>query len=230
MADVKQPQLNGAYYGPSITPAEQPRQRSHRGRKCCCCLFSIIWKFLAAIIVLVVLAILIFWLIIQPHSFKFYVNEAKLTQFNYTTTTNTLHYNLLLNFTARNPNKKLSIYYDKVEGHAFYEGMRFDTTDVIPTWKNSFRQYTKSTDRMSGVFSGQQVMVFDKDQVSDFEQDKKIGVFDIDVKLYFTIRFRLGDFIAGDTKARAKCELKLPLSSNGTTVAAFEHTKCDVNF
>lgn len=91
--------------------------------------------------------------------------------------------------------------------------------DVI-TWLNFFCQYTKSTDRISGVFSGQRVVV------------SKDGVLDIDLKLYFAIRFMLGDFIPGDTKAKAKCELHIPFgNSNGTTVVTvFMPTKCDVNF
>ncbi|KAK7345236.1 hypothetical protein VNO77_15829 [Canavalia gladiata] len=203
-------------------------QRSHhanaRGRRCCCCLFSFFWKFLLAIAVLIGLTILIFWLLVQPRAFKLHVTEASLTQFNYTS--NTLQYNLVLNFTARNPNKKLNIYYDKVEGHVFYDSVRFASTDVI-TGKNSFRQYTKSTNRMSGVFSGKHVVVLD---ASDLKDDKRKGVFDIDVKLYFTIRFRLGDFIGGDTMAKAKCELEVPFRSKGTEVTAFQPTECDVDF
>jgi hypothetical protein len=51
-----------------------------------------------------------------------------------------------LNFTAHNPNKKLGIYYDNVEAQAFYEGSRFANVDVI-TYKNSFRQDKKKSDR-----------------------------------------------------------------------------------
>ncbi|TKY61931.1 YLS9 protein [Spatholobus suberectus] len=227
MAD-KQPPLNGAYYGPAIPPAEQPHYRPHRGRSCCCCLFGILWKILVALIVLVGLAILIFWLVVQPRSFKFYVTEADLTQFEYSTNNNTLQYNMVLNFTARNPNKKLSIYYDKVEALAFYEGARFANYEVI-THMNSFRQYKKSSNPMSAVFSGQQVLMLDNDQVSEFNEDKSAGVYDIYVKLYFRIRFRLGDVISRRYKPKVKCDLKVPLSNNGS-VTLFEITKCDVDY
>ncbi|CAL0299442.1 unnamed protein product [Lupinus luteus] len=228
MDNNKQPQLNGAYYGPAIPPVEQPHQHSHHRRGCCCCLFNILWIIFVTIIIIVALAILIFYVIVQPRPFKFTVTEAKLTEFNYEN--NTLCHNLVLNFTLRNPNKKLEILYDKAEGQAFYEGTRFNTTDAI-TWLNSFRQYTKTTNRTSGVFSGQQMMVLDQDQLSHFEENKRSGIFDIDVKVYFTIRFSLNDFIPGDMKAKAKCALEVPLSSsNGTTVAAFKLTKCDVSY
>ncbi|KAK7268084.1 hypothetical protein RIF29_20770 [Crotalaria pallida] len=238
MADNKQPQSNnGAFHGIAIPPSEQPRQqRSPHGRRCCCynreegccfCLFSILWKILVTIIILVALAVLIFYLVVQPRAFKYTVTEAKLTEFNYTN--NTLTYHIVFNCTIRNPNKKLEILYDEAEGQAFYEGTWFGTTDMI-AWPNSFRQYTKSTNRTSGVFSGKQVIVLDRDQLAHFEENKRSGVFDIDVKIYFTIRFSLNDFIPGDMKARAKCELKVPLSSNGTTVAEFQPTKCDVSY
>ncbi|XP_045794370.1 NDR1/HIN1-like protein 10 [Trifolium pratense] len=161
MADNKQPQLNGAYYGPAIPPpTTQPRYSPnsychHRDRSCCSHLFGIFWKLLIALIVLFGLVILIFYLIVQPRVFKFYVTEAKLTQFDYIN--NTLHYNMVLNFTVHNSNKKHGIYYDKVETRAFYQGSRFANVDVI-THMNSFCQYKRSSDPMSGVFSGQRLM------------------------------------------------------------------------
>ncbi|KAG5084000.1 hypothetical protein JHK82_054166 [Glycine max] len=227
MAD-KQPHLNGAYYGPAIPPAEQPRYRPHRERSCCCCLFGILWKILVALIVLVGLAVLIFWLVVQPRYFKFYVTEADLTQFDYYSNNNTLHYNMVLNFTARNPNKKLSIYYDKVEALAFYEDVRFANYSVI-TPMNSFRQYKKSSSTMSAVLSGQQVLPLDNDLVSELNQDKIGGVYEIYVKLYFRIRFRLGDVKTRRFKPKVKCDAKVPLRTMGN-VTLFQTTKCDVDY
>ena len=224
----KQPHLNGAYYGPAVPPAEPLHHRNRRERSCCCCLFGIVWKLLVTIIVLVGLAVLIFYLVVQPRSFKFYVSEAKLTQFDYDN--NNLTYDLVLNFTARNPNKKLSIYYDDVEARAFYEGNWFHTTDVI-THLNSFRQYKKSTNAMSGTFRGQHSLTLEGDDLSKYNEDKQNGVYNIYIRLYFRIRFRLGDVISNDYKPKVKCELRVPLSNfSGTTTTTFESTKCDVDF
>ncbi|CAK8544137.1 unnamed protein product [Lathyrus sativus] len=226
-----QPQLNDSYYGPAIPAARgQSSNRRIRGGSGCCTLFSFLWKLLVALIVLFGLVILIFYLIVQPRPFKFYVTKAQLTRFDYTN--NTLHYNMVLNFTAHNPNKKLSIYYDKVESQAFYEGSRFANVDMI-THMNSFRQYKKSSDPMSGVFAGQKLLMLDIDQVSEFNKDKNIGVYNIYVKLYFTIRFRLGDSISRKYKPKVKCDLTVPLSNeNGTgfTFIRLIPTKCDVEF
>ncbi|CAL5194310.1 unnamed protein product [Lathyrus oleraceus] len=230
MAD-NQPQLNDSYYGPAIPAARgQSSNRRNRGGSGCCTLFTFLWKLLVALIVLFGLIILIFYLIVQPLSFKFYVTKAQLTQFDYTN--NTLHYNMVLNFTAHNPNKKLSIYYDKVEAQAFLEGSRFANVDMI-THMNSFRQYKKGSNPMSGVFAGQKLLMLDIGQVSEFNKDKNIGVYNIYVKLYFTVRFRLGDSISRKYKPKVKCDLTVPLSNeNGTgfTFIRLIPTKCNVEF
>ncbi|XP_061351102.1 NDR1/HIN1-like protein 10 [Gastrolobium bilobum] len=189
--------------------------------------YFLLLKLLSALVVIFGLGIIIFFIVVQPHSFKFYVTEAELTQFDYTN--NTLHYNLVLNFTVRNPNEKLSIYYDKVEALAFYEGSRFASPDVI-TDMNSFGQCKKSTDTISAVFAGQQMLLLDNDQVSDFNKDKSVGIYNIYVKLYFRIRFRVGDFITRTMKPKVKCDLKVPFINSNTTLTLFETTNCDVHF
>ncbi|KAL5060365.1 hypothetical protein RYX36_031969 [Vicia faba] len=209
---------------------EQHRSRNRRNKSCCCCLFTFFCKLLVALIVLFALVILIFYLIVQPRAFKFYVTKAELTQFDYTD--DTLHYNMVLNFTARNPNKKLGIYYDKVEAHAFYEGARFANIDVI-THMNSFRQDKKSSDPMSGVFSGQQLLMLHNGQVSEFNKDKSVGIYDIYVKLYFRIRFKLGDSISHSYKPKVKCDLNVSMNSRNNATFTFTRvlpTKCDVLF
>ncbi|CAK8544138.1 unnamed protein product [Lathyrus sativus] len=209
---------------------EQHRSSHRRNRSCCCCLFSFFWKLLVSLVFLFALIFLIFYLIVQPRAFKFYVTKAELTQFDYSN--DILHYNMVLNFTARNPNKKLGIYYDKVEAQAFYEGARFANVDVI-THMNSFRQDKKSSDPMSAVFSGQQLLMLHSDQVSEFNKDKSVGVYDIYVKLYFRIRFKLGDSISHNYKPKVKCDLNVSLSSRNNATFTFTRvlpTKCDVMF
>jgi len=227
-----QPQLNDANYWSTIplAPGQSSSYNQSNHKSCCSYLCNIFWKFLLALIVLFGLIILIFYLIVQPRVFKFYVTKAELTQFDYTN--NTLHYNMVLNFTAHNPNKKLRIYYDKVEARAFYEGSRFANVDVI-THMNSFRQNKKTSDPMSGVFLGQKLLVLDNDQVSEFNKDKSVGVYDIYVKLYFRIRFKLGDSISRTYKPKVKCDLKVPLKSSNNATFTFTrvlHNKCNVVF
>ncbi|XP_047169627.1 NDR1/HIN1-like protein 10 [Vigna umbellata] len=186
MAD-KQPQLNGTYYGPTIPPAEAPRPRRHRN--CCCCLFSICWKILLALIIFLVIVFIIFYAVLQPQAFKLYVSvinhsDATLTQFNYTSSDNTLRYNLVLNFTAGNPNKKLDFYYESVESHISYNGVTFASTDLL-TLRDSFRQRRQSTNLLNSVYRGNYETVLDQDQVKTLEEDEKKRVFHFFVRLHF---------------------------------------------
>ncbi|GKV50596.1 hypothetical protein SLEP1_g57299 [Rubroshorea leprosula] len=113
----KHSHLNGAYYGPAIPPARSYHRHGHGSGCGCCCLLSFLIKLIVTAVVILGLAALIFWLIFRPNIVKFHVTDASLTQFNLTSDNN-LHYNLALNITVRNPNKKIGIYYDRIEANA----------------------------------------------------------------------------------------------------------------
>ncbi|KAL5545746.1 hypothetical protein UlMin_005433 [Ulmus minor] len=227
MAD-KQSHLNGAYYGPSIPPPNQTKKnyyRPGRGADCCCCgcLFSLILKLVVTAVVLIGLAVLAFWLIVRPNKVKFHVEDASLTQFNYTN--NNLHYNLALNLTIRNPNKRLGIYYDRIEARGFYEDSRFDSVTLTP-----FYQGHKNTSVISAEFKGQNLVLLDGGEISDFNNEKSSGIYSINVKLYLRIRFKLGKLKSGRFKPKIDCDLKVPLSSDGKSAATFQRTECDIDY
>jgi hypothetical protein len=86
---------------------------------------------------------------------------------------------------------------------------------------------------MSGVFLGQKMLMLDNDQVFDFNKDKSFGIYDIHVKLYFKIRFKLGNSISRTYKPKVKCDLKVPLRSSNNATFTFTRilaTKCNVLF
>ncbi|XP_075638860.1 NDR1/HIN1-like protein 10 [Castanea sativa] len=220
----KEPHSNGSCPCPSIPPPNQ--EDKHKSRGCICCLFGCLWKTIVALIVIIVLAIFICWLILQPRIFKVHITDAKLTQFNFTNNNNNLQYKLDLNITLRNPNKKMAIYFDKIEANAFYEGQRFDTENLT-VW--GFKVERKSTHFLNATFAGQQWMVLGANEL-DFNEQKSVGVYSIDLKCYLRIRFRIGDFIGGNHKPKVRCGLKVPLISNGNlSTARFETTRCDVH-
>lgn len=216
--------LNGAYYGPSIPPPaqqqHQPRYRRDRG--CCRSLLSCLCIIFIALVVLAGIAVLVFWLVVRPTKMKVHVTDAQLTEFNLTD--NNLRYNLALNFTIRNPNKKLGIYQDRIEGRAYFEDARFASHEL----RNLGLLRKKTTNNLNMAFQGQPAVFLDAEEIAEFNRQKTAGVFDIDVKFYFRIRWKLGDFITGKYKPKAKCELRVPLgTTNGGT---FRTTKCDVGY
>ncbi|KAL1813336.1 hypothetical protein ACET3Z_023401 [Daucus carota] len=232
MREAPQPQLNGAYYGPSIPP---PTKSSYRpGRRgggggllgcLCSCVFNLIFQIICTILVILGVIILIFWLIYRPQPLKFRVTDATLTQFDYSTDNKTLFYNLAVNMTVRNPNKRLGVYYDKIEARALYEGERIASYDIP-----KFYQGHKSTEDMFALFQGQNIVELKGRDLDRFNSEKTSGTYSIDVKLYMKIRFKVRDGIKPKFKPRIECELRLPLDSNGKSDGTFETKKCDFDW
>ncbi|QCE05148.1 NDR1/HIN1-like protein 3 [Vigna unguiculata] len=226
-------QLNGAYYGPSIPPPKSYRRPSRSGGgcgclSCCCgcifdCIISLICKILVTVLVIAAVLVFLFWLIVRPNVLKFHVTDASLTRFTYSN--NTLHYNLALNVSIRNPNKRVGVYYDQIEAVALYEDARFASQTLGP-----FFQHTKNTTFISPLFNGQRVTPLTAEQGSQFEKDNDSGIFPIDVKLFMNVRFKFLFFKSHTIRPNIRCGLHVPLKSrNGTSSpdAAFEATECD---
>ncbi|KAK4480912.1 hypothetical protein RD792_011770 [Penstemon davidsonii] len=234
MGETKQPHLNGAYYGPSVPPPSKTYHRPGRGGGggCCCnpftclmnCLCTCVFQILCTILVVAAVIIVILWLIFRPNTLKFHATNATLTEFNLNN--NTLHYNLAVNLTIRNPNRRIGVYYDGIEARAFYQGQRFATTQLQP-----FFQGTKRTDNVRAEFRGQNLVLLGNREQSNYNGDRSSGMYDIDVKLYMRIRLKFG--IVKSTRVRPKidCDLSIPLSSNGTASSGvYESKRCDFDW
>ncbi|KAE8690295.1 Protein YLS9 [Hibiscus syriacus] len=227
MAD-KQSHLNGAYYGPSIPPPPRTYHRPGRssGCGCGCCLLKCLFNIIITAVVIIGLAVLIFWLLFRPNRVKFHVTDVQLTEFNLTAN-NTLHYNLVVNMTVRNPNRRIGIYYDRIEARAYFEDQRFSTKTLTP-----FYQGHKNTSFLNPVLVGQQFVRLGAKETSKLNDERRDGVYSIDVKLYLRIRFKLGRIKTGRFKPRISCDLKVPFNSasNNSVAGAFETTRCGLDF
>ena len=195
----------------------------------------LILKILAAIIFLIGLVNLILWVVINPRKMKVYVADASLTEFSLTND-NTLHYNLRLNFTVRNPNKRMGFRYVAIEGGAYDGGEKFDSGNLV-----SFYQPPKTTTGLDTWFSGAKKLSLSWDEVEGFEEQKSSGFYPIDVKIRVYSSIKLGKIHMGDFKVKIKCGLKVPLLSSSSgdgkslalstnDVAGFKTTQCHVDF
>ncbi|AEC09185.1 unnamed protein product [Arabidopsis thaliana] len=221
--------LNGAFYGPSVPPpAPKGYYRRGHGRGCGCCLLSLFVKVIISLIVILGVAALIFWLIVRPRAIKFHVTDASLTRFDHTSPDNILRYNLALTVPVRNPNKRIGLYYDRIEAHAYYEGKRFSTITLTP-----FYQGHKNTTVLTPTFQGQNLVIFNAGQSRTLNAERISGVYNIEIKFRLRVRFKLGDLKFRRIKPKVDCDdLRLPLStSNGTTTTSTVFPiKCDFDF
>ncbi|GMN39543.1 hypothetical protein TIFTF001_008770 [Ficus carica] len=226
MADLEKQPLQESTKKDKPADSAEPKSSGRR--------VGLILKIVAAVIAVVVLGNLIFWGIINPRKMKFYVTDATLTEF-YLTDDNDLHYNLRLNLTVRNPNKRIGFQYDAVEGGASYGGEKFDSGNLL-----SFYQPPKTTTVVDAWFSGVKRLSLGFDEVKEFSEQKSSGVYPVDVKIRVYSSIKLGKIHVGEFKVKVKCGLKIPLtastSSDGeyslgiTTGAGFRATQCHVDF
>ncbi|XP_052200471.1 NDR1/HIN1-like protein 10 [Diospyros lotus] len=220
MAEAKQPYLNGAFYGPSIPSVSHHPSRG-RGCGCGCCLLSFLLKIVIFVVFLVCLAFFLFWLVFRPKVVKFHVTDAALRRFDLNTATNMLDYDLPMNLTIRNPNKHIGIYYDRLEASAFYEDQRL-VTIPLP----NFYQGHKNTTTLNLHFKGQKMVGLQASDLEKYNSQNSSGAFNIDVKLYLRIRFKLRDLKTHKFKPKIKCDLKVPLQTSGS----FETERCDIDW
>lgn len=127
--------------------------------------------------------------------------------------------------TVRNPNKRLGIYYDRIEARGYYEDVMFDSVLL-----NKFYQGHKTTNLLYPNFTGEAPLALGASELSDFNTEKASGIYSIDVKLHLRIRFKLGVLKIGTFKPKIGCDLKVPLTSDGQTSGTFQTTKCDIDW
>ncbi|KAG2694096.1 hypothetical protein I3760_08G125300 [Carya illinoinensis] len=154
-------------------------------------------------------------LIFCPNEVNFCVTDTSLTDFNFTPNNNTLHYNLALNVSIKNPNKRIGIY-NRFKVNAYYIGQRFNTETMMPFYEGHTRIRPLSAQCSNKVFN--------------FDSEKADGVFSITVRLNLRIRPKLSWIKIGHFKPMINCGLKVSLTSNGTSPACmFESTKCSLD-
>ncbi|XP_062020800.1 NDR1/HIN1-like protein 10 [Rosa rugosa] len=193
-----------------------------RRSSCFCCFCSIYY----ILIICFSLSFLIFWLIFLPQEPKFTITDASLTQFNFNKTNNTLNYNLAINITIRNPNKRVGIYYRRIQVIANYRKKRFCL--VTLTSSPFYRGHKNTTDVHDVHIEGSQLMKFGNADISQFNKETTARVYSIDLQLALRIKARFGKLKTRNYKPYRKidCKLKVPLSLNGTYANGFKANKC----
>ncbi|ONK57503.1 uncharacterized protein A4U43_C09F1170 [Asparagus officinalis] len=186
-----------------------------------------LWNLCLSLFKLIVslgITIFIFWLIFRPSKPKAFIESARLAQFNLTNVHKpnaSLTYNLTLNLSVHNPNKRISFYYDYIEAQAQYDGTQFGLDSNFP----AFFQHHKDTTVLYPKFMGRAVGLGSVVSTT-FEREKREGFFYVDLMVYCKVRIKVMFFKFGHFKPKFGCRLKLAEKPDG----GFERTKCDVDF
>ncbi|KVH90744.1 uncharacterized protein At1g08160 [Cynara cardunculus var. scolymus] len=175
---------------------------------------------LLTLIVLVGLTILIIWLTIKPKKLVYSIDDAAVHNY---VLSNSNHLNATYYFILRayNPNKKVSIYYDKVDVVVLYDDETLSTGTIDPFYQpkrnaTSFKLNLSSRD----VSLPQQI-------ARDMKVERSSGQIEMTVKLKARIRFKVGVWKSRHYGMRVTCApimVHYSYSSKG-----FQKISCDVD-
>ncbi|KAF5178022.1 NDR1/HIN1-like protein [Thalictrum thalictroides] len=210
---------------------EQAQRSYHshggRGRGCGpCCFLGFLCKLIVSIVVLIGILVLVLWLVYRPSAIKVHVVNASLREFNLTDNNNNqIRYNLAVDMSVRNTNRKIGVYYDRIQAEAFYDGVWFASTEI-----DTFFQGRKNTTMINPVFQGTSTILLSGPDMLKFHNERNDGTFTIDVRLNLRIRFKVGDVKTKRLKPNVYCDVRVPLTSNRTSADAFNTKRCIFDF
>ncbi|KAI3679459.1 hypothetical protein L2E82_51370 [Cichorium intybus] len=175
---------------------------------------------LLALIVLVGLVILIVWLTIKPKKLVYSIDDGSIHNYNLS---NGNHLNSTYNFILRayNPNKKVSIYYDKVDIAVLYDDETLTRGTIDP-----FYQPKKNATRFMLNLASHDVPL--PDQIArDLKVERTSGRVEMTVKLRARIRFKVGVWKSRHYHMKVSCA---PIMVHfSTSSKGFQRTICDVD-
>ncbi|KAL3620134.1 hypothetical protein CASFOL_035046 [Castilleja foliolosa] len=173
---------------------------------------------LLGLIVLVGLIVLITWLAVQPKKLKYTLEQGSITRYNLSK-----HDHLNANFhfvlRANNPNKRISLYYDKIDVTVSYEDQTLSVNNVHP-----FYQPRRNVTHLGMDLMAKDAVVYGA-VARDLRMEWAAGEVGLDLKIRAKIRMKIGLFKI-HRKLKVHCEaVTVPFNSS----MGFKRVYCDTD-
>ncbi|KAL2511175.1 putative NAD(P)H dehydrogenase (quinone) FQR1-like 3 [Abeliophyllum distichum] len=193
-------------------PGPQAAQLRHSGIVRC------IAMVLITLIILASLIVLINWLLVQPKKLKYSIEDGSVSGYNLS---NDHHLNATFHLVLRanNPNKRVSLYYDKIEVSVSCEDQKLSVNNISP-----FYQPRKNVTHMNVNLEAKNVTLHEA-VARDLKMERTSGNVELDVKFRAKIRLKLGVLRIHGTLKLLCGPLSLPFSSS----KEFKRVSCDVH-
>nr|GMD64674.1 protein YLS9-like [Ipomoea batatas] len=175
--------------------AQYPYERRKCYRRLC--------AILSWFIILILITIFLIWLILRPTKPHFILQDATVYTFNLTTTSSTLNLlttTLQLSLAARNPNKRIGIYYDRLDVYATYRGQQITPPTSLPASYQGHKEVTVWSPFVNG--NAVPVAVYLGAEISE---DQNAGRVLINVRVDGRVRWKVGTFISGRYRLNVNC-------------------------
>ncbi|WMV55990.1 hypothetical protein MTR67_049375 [Solanum verrucosum] len=155
--------------------------------------------------------VFILWLILRPRIPEFRVDSLSVSNLNLTNSLISGKWDL--RFTVRNPNKKMTLYYDDVAAAVFYDDVSLSDTTVPPFFQEKRAETARQA---SFATAGAYVNNRAFDQMNK-ERSRK-GAIGFNVRMVARVRFRAGAWRARRRFVRVYCkDLSVEVGSNNSS-------------
>ncbi|KAL2243234.1 NDR1/HIN1-like protein 13 [Sesamum indicum] len=208
---------------PAYRPQPPPRRRRHSRSCCCsCCLCTTLLILILLLIVAVAGAVI--YVLYRPHRPSFSVNSLQLSKFNLTDTSLTSAFNFSI--TARNPNKKITFFYDQI-------AVKILSGDVdigdgsIP----GFTHGRKNATTLRTVISSSKAPFPDGTDISPLKSSLKNRNLPLKIQLDTKVKVKMGKIKTKKLRIRVTCDgIKISIPTGKTaTSATTSNVKCKVD-
>ncbi|PIA54376.1 hypothetical protein AQUCO_00900724v1 [Aquilegia coerulea] len=165
------------------------------------------------------------WLVLRPHVPDFQIESASLTGFN-TSIPNQFTAIWDIGFYVRNPNKKMTIIYERIDGYMFYRKEKLSENGIAP-----FVQNTKNETRFKAKFVAPGTYV-DSDLISQMTSERNRGTVNFNLRLIGWIKFKTGSWRTRMRLMRVFCDnipIMFSANSGGVGTLSGGPKKCDVD-
>ncbi|XP_073027710.1 NDR1/HIN1-like protein 10 [Primulina eburnea] len=170
-----------------------------------------------ASIAFTVLVVIIIWVSIQPRKLKYSMEHSSIGAYNQTKDILNAKFHFVLR--AHNPNKRVSLYYDRIDVSVLYEDQILSVGTVAP-----FYQPRRNVTHLDLDLAAKNEKLYGA-VARDLKVDQASGDADLNVKIRAKIRLKIGVFKI-HRKLKVLCEsLRVPFSSSN----GFQRVPCDTD-
>ncbi|XP_071721784.1 NDR1/HIN1-like protein 26 [Rutidosis leptorrhynchoides] len=171
--------------------------------------------------------IFLFWLILHPSKPQFSLQEADIYQLNLSgPTTSLLNSSIQFTLLSKNPNQKVSIYYDEIQAYAAYKGEQITSyTSLIP-----FYQDHQESNLLSASLVGTGLPV-SASFGYEVGRDRTVGKLVLNLKVNGKLRWKIGTWVSGRYRFTVNCISVMAFGPNIPTgpLSTRQGSQCSVS-
>ncbi|KAH6836719.1 hypothetical protein C2S53_007376 [Perilla frutescens var. hirtella] len=172
-----------------------------------------------ALIAVTGLVVLIIWAAVQPRKLKYSIEHGSITGFNLTNEKLNSDFDFVLR--ANNPNRRVSLYYDRIDVTVLYEDKSLSVNNVNP-----FYQPRRNVTFVDLDLTAKNAAVYGA-MARDLKMERATGVVNLDVRIRAKIRLKVGLFKIHRT-LKIECDsLLVPFDSRKGFERVLCHTDMD---